>query len=112
MHRDTAPGEPLHVRHRRIVICFRMVRWFFFENAEHTARRGMAFRARAYSRSADQNPVAIHMHRLLRNTHEHDYWSAGGQLRGPPVIAWFKGSSWFAGGCALGVKRWLLHCLR
>ena len=48
MHGDAAPGESLHVRHRRVVIFLGMMRLFLFENAEHAARRGTAFRAGAH----------------------------------------------------------------
>ena len=72
----------------------------------------MAFRAAADARAADENPVAIHMHRLLRDTHEHDHRPARRKLRIPPVLARFECSGWFTGRCAFGVKRWLLHSLR
>ena len=60
---------------------------------------------------ADQDAVAIDVHRLLRNAdkdHERSLWR---NFRMPPVLAGLKGSSWFAGGCSFGVKRWFVHRL-
>jgi hypothetical protein len=88
------------------------VRLFFLENAEHTARRGMAFRARAHSRAADQNPVAIHVHRLLRNADKDHEGPLGRNFRMPPVLAGFERSGRLTSRCAFGVKRRLLHRMR
>src|SRR5438552_15770276 len=84
VHGNAAPGEPLHVWHWRIVIRFRTMRLLFLEDAEHTARRGMTFRARAHGRAADQNPVAIDVHRLLRNADKEHERTLGRNFRMPP----------------------------
>src|SRR4029453_15973525 len=48
VHGNAGPGEPLHVRHWRVVVFFRTVRLLFLENAEHAAGRGMTFGTRAH----------------------------------------------------------------
>src|SRR6516162_3801694 len=66
VHGDARPGEPLHVRHRGVIIRFRVMRLLLFENVEYPRRRGVALAAAADARAADKNAVAIHIHRLLR----------------------------------------------
>src|SRR5215471_7587805 len=61
VHGDTGPGEPLHVRHRGVVILFRVMRLLLLENVEYPRRRGVALPAAADTRTADENAVAIHI---------------------------------------------------
>ena len=104
VHGDAAPGESLHVRHGRIVILLGVMRLFLFENAEHAAGRGMTFRAGAHGGAADQDAVAIHVHGLLRNAHEHYQRTARRELWLPPVLARLERSRWLTSRCTLGVK--------
>src|SRR6266702_176494 len=104
VHGDAAPGESLHVRHGRIVILLGVMRLFLFENAEHAAGRGMAFRPGAHGGAADQDAVAIDVHGLLRNAHEHYQRTARRELWLPPVLAGLECSRWLTSRCTLGVK--------
>jgi hypothetical protein len=52
MHSDAGPREPLHVRHRRVVIFFGVMLLLFFENGEDTWRRRPALRAGAHGIAA------------------------------------------------------------
>src|SRR5436190_11147608 len=104
VHGDAAPGESLHVRHGGIVILLGVMRRFLFKNAEHAAGSGMAFRPGAHGGATDQGAVAIDVHGLLRNAHEHYYGAIGRPLRIPPVFAWFECSRWLTGRCTLRVK--------
>ena len=70
MHADAGVGEPLHVGHRRIVVLFRIILLTLAENTEDAARRGVALRASAHARAANEDAVAIHVHGLLGNAHQ------------------------------------------
>src|ERR1044071_1715222 len=80
-------------------------------NREEAARGLVAFGATAHARAADENPIAVDVHRLFRNADKDHERPLGRNFRMPPVLARFKRSGRFASGCAFGVKRWLLHRL-
>ena len=65
VHGDARPRQPLHVRHRRVVVFLRVVLLFFLEDAEDAARCGVAFGAGAHGRAADEDAIAINVHGLL-----------------------------------------------
>src|SRR5215470_83899 len=97
VHGDAGPGESLHVRHRSIVILFRTMRRFLLQNAERAAWRGMPFCPGAHSGAADQDAVAIDVHGLLGNAHEHYDGTARRELWLPPVFTRFECSRWLTG---------------
>ena len=105
VHRDARPGQPLHVRHRRIVVFFGIVLLLFLQNAEDAARRGVPLRAGAHGRTADEDAVAIHVHDLLRDAHEHHEWTTWRELRLPPILARLERPSRLSSRRAFGVRR-------
>ena len=111
MHADAGVGEPLHVGHRRVVVFFRIVLPMLAENAEDAARRGVALRAGAYARAANEDAVPIHVHGLLGNAHEDHERTARRKLGVPPILAWLELAGRLSGGRAFSMRRRLLHRL-
>lgn len=109
MHGDSSPGEPLHVRHRGVVIFLRVVCFLFLENGEYAARRSVALRAGAYAGATDQDAVAINIHHLLRNAYQHHERPARRELWSPPIFTWLEWSGRLAGTCALRMEGGLFH---
>src|SRR4051794_29483462 len=64
--RNSAPGQPLHIRHGRVVISLGTMRGLFLENVEHARRGGAPFASATDARTTDKDSVTINMHRLLR----------------------------------------------
>jgi len=58
---------------------------------------------------ADENAIAINVHRLLWDTHQGDNWTLRRELRIPPILARFEWPGWFARRSALGVERGPVH---
>jgi len=109
MHGDTAPGEPLHVRHGRVIVFLGAMGFLFLKNGEDTTGRIVAFGTGAYGGPADENAVTINVHRLLWDTHQGDNWTLRRELRIPPILARFEWPGWFARRSALGVERGPVH---
>ena len=112
VHADAGVGKPLHVGHRRVVVFLRIILLTFSEDAEDAARRGVAFRAGAHGRAADEDAVAIHVHGLLGNAHQHHERTARRELGVPPILTRLERSGRLAGWRAFGVEGGLLHRLR
>src|SRR5260370_31068674 len=54
VHGDAGPGQPLHVRHRGVIILFRVMRFLLLENVEYTWPCRVALATAAHTRAADQ----------------------------------------------------------
>jgi hypothetical protein len=108
MHRDTGPGESLHMRHLGAFVDTRLVSDLLLQNSEHTGRRLLARFSAAYGRAPDPNAVAIDVKNLVRQTHQNDHRPRRGDLRMPHIISCFeRGSTWSnrsAFRVALGVQ--------
>src|ERR1700751_3900135 len=109
VHGDAAPGEPLHVRHRSVIIRFRVMRFLLLENVEYPRWCGVALSAAADARAADENAVAIQIHRLLRQAYQHDDRPARRKSGLPPVLARLERASRLASWHAFGVEGRLIH---
>src|SRR5437773_1464264 len=111
VHGNSSPGEPLHVWHRRVVVCFRVMLLLFLEDGENAARGGVTFRARAHGCTAAEGAVAINMHGLLWDAHKHHERTARRELRFPPILARLDCACRFSGWRAFSMSRRLLHRL-
>src|SRR4030095_11415202 len=89
---------------RRVVVFLGVVLLLFLENGENAARGGVAFRAGADGRAADENAIAVNVHDLLRNAHQHHKWAARRKFRIPPVFARFQRASRSSGWSTFGVR--------
>jgi len=76
VHGYAGPREALHVRHRSVIIRFRIMRFLLLENIEYPRGGGVALAAAADARAPDENAVTIHIHRLLRYANQHNDRSA------------------------------------
>src|ERR1700758_1208743 len=103
VHGDAGPGEPLHVRHRSVIIRFRVMRLLLLENVEYPRWCGVALAATADARAADEDAVAIQIYRLLRQTSQHDDRPARRKSGLPPVLARLERASRLASWHAFGV---------
>ena len=59
------PGQPVHVRHRRVVIGRGMVIAILLQDREHAGRRRMAGFAGRTGRDRNADAIAIDMHQLI-----------------------------------------------
>src|SRR5436190_10653208 len=89
MKRNSLPGEPLRIRHRR-VIGARHMSLEFLQNGENADRRGMAGLARRAGRNADQDAVAVDEYELLGNGDDDGDGPGRRQLRAPDELARLK----------------------
>ena len=85
MERDAAPGQPLHVRHRRIVVDVRMVVPVLLEDREGPGRRRVAGTAAGDGGDSDQTTVAEDIG-ALRGEADDDLDRAAAGALGPPDI--------------------------
>src|SRR5262249_31571913 len=98
-----------HVRHRRVVVGLGIVLLLFLEDRENAAGCIVALRAGAHSGPADEDTVAVNVHRLLRDAHQHHERTARRDFWIPPIFARLKRTTGFAGGSAFGVSGGLFN---
>ena len=87
MQRHARPGEPVHVRHRRVVVFIRVVVLVLLQDREHARRRRMPRLAGGAGRHGDADAVAINIDALVRDRHDDRHRPLGRALRVPGVLA-------------------------
>ena len=65
MQRDARPGQPVHVRHRRVVVGRGMVVLVLLQDLEHAGRRCVAELAGRAGRGGDAHAVAVDVDPLI-----------------------------------------------
>src|SRR3954463_10172496 len=98
MQRNAAPGKPLHVRHRRIVIDVGEVILVLLQDGEHAGGRLVALLAGADRGDAGEHTVAVHVGALLVERNDHEQWAAAGDVAEPDELALLQGREWCVGG--------------
>jgi hypothetical protein len=87
MERDPLPGQPLHMRHRRILELARIVVLGLLQDGENAGRRLEAFLARRASRDTDENAVAVDEAALLGDRNDDGDGAFGRPLGVPDELA-------------------------
>jgi len=87
MQRDARPGQPVHVRHRRVVVGRGMVVLVLLQDLEYTRRRSVAEFAGRARRGGDADPIAINIHPLIGQRDDGDDRAGFRALRIPVEFA-------------------------
>ena len=71
VQRHPVPGQPVNVRHRGVVVGRRMVVLVLLQDDEDPGRRRVPRLAARAGRDRDPHPVAVDVHQLLGQRHDH-----------------------------------------
>lgn len=90
VERDAAPGEPLHVGHRGIVIEARIMLDVALQDGEHAGRRPVAGTAGRDGRNADRHAIAVYHGALGGEAHDEQGGAFGRHVGRPEKLARLK----------------------